>query len=92
MDEKLADQALIELVDQSCEAYEYGLKIGKRGLGSLSTVKDSPSNKACVDGAYSDNNSVNEKLFEEDQAPEPSNNEAVLDQIKPLLHCHRCIW
>ena len=26
LDEKLADQALIELVDQSCEAYEYGLK------------------------------------------------------------------
>ena len=39
LDEKLADQALIELVDQSCEAYEYGLEIGKRGLVSLRQLK-----------------------------------------------------
>ena len=41
LDEKLADQALIELVDQSCEAYEYGLKIGKTRLRVIEAVKDS---------------------------------------------------
>ena len=78
MDEKLADQALIELVDQSCEAYEYGLEIGKTRLSVIEAVKDSPSNEACVDGAYSDTISVNKKLSEGDQVLEPSNKEAGL--------------
>ena len=66
------------MYDQSCEAYEYGLEIGKTRLSVIEAVKDLPSNKACVDGAYSDTTSVNKKLSEGDQVLSPATKKLVL--------------
>ena len=89
MDEKLADQALIELVDQSCEAYEYGLK-EENALRVIEAVKDYQAIKPAL-MVHMRHYQRNEKLVEDDQVLSPAIKKLLLDQIKPLLHRHRCI-